>query len=100
MSTTKKQGSHAKDYLCKPDAPQMACKRLSIVFGFARQEGKGHDRGLDRLRGCHEELSESRNSQSHIGLSSACRYFWLDTDDLNKLRFTDPVSTFLTLSVE
>ena len=59
-------------YLSQANSAKPVGEFCGLRGGHARSNWEGHDRGLDGLSCRHEQLSQARNTKSHIGLASSC----------------------------
>jgi len=61
-------------YLSQANFAKPVGQFRGLKGGQAGSNWEGHDRGLDRLGCRHEQLSQARNTKSHIGLASSCMH--------------------------
>ena len=61
-------------YLSQANSAKPVGQLRGLRGGHARSNWEGHDWGLDGLSCRHEQLSQARNSKSHIGLASPCMH--------------------------
>lgn len=61
-------------YLSQANPAKPVGQFRGLRGGHARSNWEGHDRGLDGLSCRHKQLSQARNTKSHIGLASSCKH--------------------------
>ena len=59
-------------YLSKAYSAQPVGQFCGLGVGHAGAHGQRHDRRLDGLSSCHEQLSQARDTKSHICFTSPC----------------------------